>query len=81
LEAFFGDQAVHTLAERSRLSLEARVGTLLDAERARYLDLLDSLELEDDSAEHLRDAAHRVDDLRFAGRQVADDQHTDGHVR
>jgi len=57
------------------------VGTLLDGERARYLDLLDSLELEDDSAEHLRDAAHRVDDLRFAGRQAADDQHTDGHVR
>jgi energy-coupling factor transporter ATP-binding protein EcfA2 len=81
LEAVFGDQAVRSLAERSRLSLEARVGTLLDAERARYLDLLDSLELEDDSAEHLRDAAHRVDDLRFAGRQVADDQHTDGHVR
>jgi predicted GTPase len=81
LEAVFGDQAVRSLAERSRLSLEARVGTLLDTERARYLDLLDSLELVDDSAEHLRDAAHRVDDLRFAARQAADDQHTDGHVR
>jgi hypothetical protein len=80
LEAVFGDQAVRSLAERSRVSLEARVGTLLDAERVRYLDLLDSLELEDDSAEHLRDAARRVDDLRFAAQQ-ADDQPTDGHVR
>ena len=79
LEAVFGDQAVRSLAERSRVELEERVRTLLDAERARYLDLLDSLELDADVPEQLRAASRRVDDLRFAAQQ-ADDQRTDGHV-
>jgi hypothetical protein len=70
LEAVFGDQAVRSLAERSRIALEARVQTLLDAERARYLDLLDSLELDEETPELLRDAARRVDDLRFAAQQA-----------
>jgi hypothetical protein len=70
LEAVFGDQAVRSLAERSRVALEARVETLLDAERARYLDLLDSLELDEETPELVRDAARRVDDLRFAARQA-----------
>lgn len=70
LEAVFGDQAVRSLAERSRVALEARVATLLDAERARYLDLLDSLELDEETPERVRDAARRVDDLRFAAQQA-----------
>jgi predicted GTPase len=70
LEAVFGDQAVRSLAERSRVALEARVQTLLDAERARYLDVLDSLELDEGTPELVRDAARRVDDLRFAARQA-----------
>ena len=69
LEAVFGDQAVRRLAERSRSSLEGRVRALLDAERARYLDLLDTLEIDPDAAEHLRAASRRVDDLRFAAVQ------------
>ena len=69
LEAVFGDQAVRTLAERARKDLEVRVRALLDAERARYLDLLDSLDLDRDSPEQLRAAARRVDDLRFASRR------------
>jgi predicted GTPase len=79
LEAVFGDQAVRSLAERSRIALEERVRTLLDAERARYLDLLDSLGLDAEVPEQLRDASRRVDDLRFAAQQ-ADDHRTDGHV-
>jgi hypothetical protein len=70
LEAVFGDQAVRSLAERSRIALEGRVRTLLDAERARYLDLLDSLQLDEETPELLRDAARRVDDLRFAAQQA-----------
>jgi hypothetical protein len=66
LEAVFGDQAVRRLAERSRVSLEGRVRELLDAERARYLELLDSLEIDPGSADLLRAASRRVDDLRFA---------------
>jgi predicted GTPase len=68
LEAVFGDQAVRSLAERSRRSLEGRVAALLEAERRRYLDLLESLEIEPEVPEQVRTAARRVDDLRFAAR-------------
>jgi hypothetical protein len=46
LEAVFGDQAVRSLAERAKRSLEVRVTELLEAERARYTELLDSLGLD-----------------------------------
>jgi hypothetical protein len=72
LEAVFGDQAVRSLAERSRRSLERRVGLLLEAERTRYTDLLDSLEISLEAPEQLRSAARRVDDLRFAARSDGD---------
>ncbi|WP_240181640.1 dynamin family protein [Nocardioides sp. 616] len=74
LEAVFGDQAVRTLAERARQDLERRVDELFEAERRRYLDLLDSLKVTPGSAETLRTCARRVDDLRFAllGRNEAD---------
>jgi hypothetical protein len=66
LEAVFGDQALRTLAERARRRLEARVRGLLDEERNRYLDLVDSLGLEPAAADRLRDAARAVDDVRYA---------------
>jgi len=69
LEAVFGDQAVRTLSERARRTLEIRVRALLDDERARYLDLLGSLGLEAGAADRVRDAARKVDDLRFAGAE------------
>ncbi len=72
LEAVFGDQAVRTLAERSRRSLERRTADLLDGERRRYTDLLDSLGLDPEAPERLRTAARRVDDLRFAARSAGD---------
>ena len=65
LEAVFGDQAVRTLAERARRSLGVRVRELLDAERSRYTDLLDSLALDPQVPDVLRNAARRVDDLRY----------------
>ncbi|WP_246142809.1 dynamin family protein [Nocardioides rubriscoriae] len=65
LEAVFGDQAVRTLAERARRSLEQRVTALLSDERARYLSRVDALGLRPDAAEMLREAARRVDDLRY----------------
>jgi energy-coupling factor transporter ATP-binding protein EcfA2/DNA-binding transcriptional regulator YdaS (Cro superfamily) len=70
LEAVFGDQAVRTLAERARKDLETRVRELLDVERRRYTDLLDSLEVGSDLPDRLRDAARRIDDLRFAARDT-----------
>ena len=39
---------------------------LLDAERRRYTDLLESLEVSPEAPERMRAAARRVDDLRFA---------------
>ena len=66
LEAVFGDQAVRDLAERARRSLEERVPSLLDEERARYLVLIDALEVRPEAAELVREASRRVDDLRFA---------------
>jgi len=62
----FGDQAVRSLAQRARRDLEARTRTLLDAERRRFTDLLDSLEVDQTAADRLRGAARRVDDIRFA---------------
>jgi hypothetical protein len=66
LEAVFGDQAVRSLAERARRDLERRVAALLDAEKRRYTAVLDALEIAPDAPERLRNAARRVDDLRFA---------------
>ena len=68
LEAVFGDQAVRTLAERARKDLESRVAELLDVERRRFTDLLDSVSVPADASDDLRNAARRVDDLRFAGK-------------
>ncbi len=66
LEAVFGDQAVRTLAERARRDLDRRVTDLLDAERLRYTGLLDALGIDAAAPDRLRDAARRVEDLRFA---------------
>ena len=66
LEAVFGDQAVRRLAARARDDLNTRVSALLDGERARYTEVLDTLGVDDDAAERLRSTARAVDDLRFA---------------
>lgn len=72
LEAVFGDQAVRSLTQRARADLERRVRLLMEAERNRFTDLLDSLQLDEDAPESLRTAVRRVDDLRFAARQRSD---------
>jgi len=71
LEAVFGDQAVRTLAERARKSLQQQVTSLLEAERARYLTLVDAVALQPGSGDDLRTAARRVDDLRYARSRKA----------
>lgn len=75
LEAVFGDQAVRSLAERARQDLNTRVVELLGRERARFLDLLDSLEIRPSGTEDLRAASRRVDDLRFAAGQGSSSAH------
>ncbi|MCD4525213.1 GTPase domain-containing protein [Nocardioides sp. cx-173] len=66
LEAVFGDQAVRSLAERARRSLEQRITELFRAERERYLALVASLDLKPGAPDRLRDATRRVDDVRYA---------------
>ena len=68
LEAVFGDQAVRRLAANARNDLQRHVVALLNGERARYLEVLDGLSIEPDTAEKLREVSRRVDDLRFAAQ-------------
>jgi energy-coupling factor transporter ATP-binding protein EcfA2 len=70
LEAVFGDQAVRRLAAEARKDLDRRVRALLDAEKKRYLDLLDELAVSPEPPERLRSVARQVDDLRFAGKGI-----------
>ena len=63
LEAVFGDQAVRRLAAQAREDLRTRVAELMDAERARYVELLDDLRVDEVDVDRLRDAAARVEDL------------------
>jgi len=67
-QAVFGDQAVRSLSERARKSLEARVRTLFADEQVRYLDVIDNLRVVPEAAEKLRQAARRVEDARYAAR-------------
>jgi hypothetical protein len=66
LEAVFGDQAVRSLAERARRDLATQTTELLDSERRRFTDLLDSLTVDPDVPDRLRNASRRIDDLRLA---------------
>jgi predicted GTPase len=70
LEAVFGDQAVRSLAARARSDLQRRTDELFAAERARYTDLLDALALTGAAPSALREAARRVDDLRFSAHRT-----------
>jgi len=70
LEAVFGDQAVRRLAQTAHTDLIKRVEALMDAERARFVDLLDAGGIDPAIVEQLRDLARRIDDLRFSDRSV-----------
>lgn len=72
LEAVFGDQAVRRLAANARKDLNERVDALMDAERQRYLTVLDDLRIDPQAAENLRRASRRIDDVRFASQYVPD---------
>ena len=60
LEAIFGDQAVRDMAIRARKRLLERVRELYAAEQARYEWALDGVDVEQDRAERLADAAAAV---------------------
>ncbi|MCH1867202.1 dynamin family protein [Nocardioides sp. CFH 31398] len=77
LAAVFGEQAVRSLASRARSDLDRRVASLLAAEGARHLEVLDALRLDPGLPERVREAARRVDDVRFrSSRPAVDDAGT-----
>ncbi len=74
LEAVFGDQAVRRLAAAARKDLNERVKALLEAERWRFVELLDKQGISATSPEEIRAVARSVDDLRFAQRMAERDE-------
>lgn len=64
LEAIFGDQAVREMAIRARKRLLERVSELYAAEQARYDAVLDGVDIREDRAERLADAAAAVKAVR-----------------
>jgi hypothetical protein len=74
LEAVFGDQAVRRLAAAARKDLNERVKALLEAERWRFVEVLDKQGISTTSPEEIRAVARSVDDLRFAQRMAERDE-------
>jgi len=64
LEAIFGDQAIRTLATRSREDLLNRVNVLLDAEASRYFDRTAAVGVDLEPAARLREVAADVERAR-----------------
>ncbi|WP_246086820.1 hypothetical protein [Nocardioides humi] len=64
------------MVDQARGTLARRLTTLMGAERARYLAPAAQWELKPDAPDQLRQAARRVDDLRFAAAKKG----TGGHL-
>jgi hypothetical protein len=75
LEAVFGDEAVRRLAANARKDLHVRVEELLQTERARFVEVLDGLEIDPTNSDRLRNFSRKIDDLRFAADMA--EQHED----
>ncbi|WP_309134912.1 ABC transporter [Cellulomonas sp.] len=69
LEAVFGDDAVRRLTRAAHERLVARVGTLLEAEAARFTAQLDALATADAGGAPLRAAASRVASAPLPGAE------------
>jgi predicted GTPase len=66
LEAVFGAGSAAGLVARARDTLEFRLSDLVEVERTRWTTVLDGLPVDPAAAAQLRQAARRVDDVRFA---------------
>ena len=56
------------IAERAKASLNSRIASLLRAEQGRFDAVLDALAIDPEVPTHLRQAARRVDDIRWAAQ-------------
>jgi energy-coupling factor transporter ATP-binding protein EcfA2 len=70
LEAVFGDSAVRMLATRARADLMERVEALLEAERDRFLEIVDAAVPELDAGVGLRAALEEFERARRASRSL-----------
>ncbi len=66
LDAVLGPEVARALLDRARLRLDERIQALLADDRSRYLAPADQWQLSPEAGDQLREAARRVDDLRFA---------------
>ncbi|TYL45473.1 ABC transporter [Nocardioides sp. BGMRC 2183] len=66
LATVVGETASEAMLRQARASLQGRLETLMAAERARYFAPAREWELKPEAPDQLRQAARRVDDLRFA---------------
>lgn len=66
LETVVGQAQATHLVEAATTSLRQRIDAAMGSERARYLGPAQQWELKPDAPDQLRQAARRVDDLRFA---------------
>jgi hypothetical protein len=64
LESVFGSETMRRMAENARRDLERRCRQLLEAEKSRYLTVLDGVSARPDAAGRLRDVARAADDVR-----------------
>lgn len=76
LDTILGEAGARRAVEQARTGLLQRLRTLMGAERARYLAPAAQWQLKPDAADQLRQAARRVDDLRFAAAKKG----TGGHL-
>ncbi|GAA1501988.1 dynamin family protein [Nocardioides humi] len=76
LESTLGEAGAARVVDQARGTLARRLTTLMGAERARYLAPAAQWELKPDAPDQLRQAARRVDDLRFAAAKKG----TGGHL-
>ncbi len=70
LEAVFGDSAVRLLATRARADLLERVEGLLEAERARFVEIVDAVAPQPDAGVGLRAALEQFEQARRASRSL-----------
>ncbi|WP_418059856.1 dynamin family protein [Pimelobacter simplex] len=76
LATTLGQAGADRLVDQARGDLTRRLTTLMGAERARYLAPAAQWQLKPDAPDQLRQAARRVDDLRFAAAKKG----TGGHL-
>ncbi|MCX6401994.1 MAG: dynamin family protein [Propionibacteriales bacterium] len=75
LETVLGRDATDRIVDQARGTLARRLTTLMGAERARYLAPAAQWQLKPDAPDALRQAARRVDDLRFAAAKKGTGEH------